>query len=107
MIRSGRHRRWPKMDHSLPALNKTARALYRMLLFLYEMAVRRFEFLDVLLRHVRPAFVAGVGHAVEPAAAALAAGELWRSFGIEEDHRHAPMNASAPLPKFVIDGCTL
>ena len=39
------------------------------------------------------AFIASAGHAVEPAAAALVAGEFGSAGRIPEDHRQAPMNA--------------
>lgn len=56
-------------------------------------AQRRLVRLDVLRRHRLAAFVAGAGHAVEPAAAAGVAREFGGAGGVFEDHRQAPMNA--------------
>jgi hypothetical protein len=43
----------------------------------------------VIGQHRRAALVAAIGHAIEPAAAALVAGKLWRPTRIEEDHGSA------------------
>ena len=46
-----------------------------------------------LRRHLGAALVAGIAHAVEPAAAALLAGQFRGAGRVEEDHRQAPRKA--------------